>query len=262
MSNRLARHASAIVALTLAACTTSSATSPSHSPTSPSVTLGKVSAQTIELVWDKASQSRPEHYIVKRDGAVITTLPGTSTDYIDSNLAPASTYQYVVEAESGGTIASSKQITAKTLTPPLGAARLAGKYRVFYSVLASSLVNAHPGQPLGQYLWKFQPNCSKGQCGGKWRIILKGWNAKGTFMPLGASYAGGMKGQSLGWCRTRTNRDTKDSATLQVHVNRAATVSDQWIVKQFSGLFQEYFPAESGCSSSFLKAQVTGTLKG
>ena len=166
-----------------------------------------------------------------------------------------------VRAVVGSKFATSAPVAAKTKTPPLSAAPLGGSWTVTYTVLSSSLGNAHPGQPLRPYTWIFTSACHLSHvCGGKWTIQFRTLSdARGVVRPLNGKYQGQMRSVGLGICGSAN--DHMDSATATITPSKAKVVGGTWQATRFTGLLQEYLPAENGCSTSFLKAKLDGVRR-
>ncbi len=231
----------------------------------PAVKIVGVSADSVKIGWESVGGA-PEHFVVKRNDQDIATVDGSATSYTDAGLDPGTSYSYVVVAQSAGSELASAPVKTKTKVPPIGSARIDGRYSVMETVLSSNLVNVHPGQPMGRWKWHFLPKCASGLCGGTWSIEFDVGDATGSFAPVGATqgYTGGMRNQSIGWCGTEAHHidDQKDSATLTIHVTRAKALAGEWIATAFAGKYQEYFPGENGCSSSISKYDVVSTRSG
>jgi hypothetical protein len=235
--------------------------SPSTAPRRPpTLHIGARTVSTVRLSWREPSEARqPETYRVIRDGDVLTTVPADSSTYVDSSLWPATTYRYRVVAVFDHGQAASRVLSATTVTPPTWRGRLQGSYTVTYTVSSSSLTGAHPGQPLRNYTWTFDPGCGSGPCGGKWTIEFgDGSHAAGHIQLRAQSYVGGMTSQPLGTCGSTT---TEASATLSLRITKSAPRFGEWRVVTFTGTIREYFPAGNGCVAGFLNATVTGVSK-
>lgn len=214
----------------------------------------------VVLKWKWPSSTlEPSVFHIERDGVEIGQTPGSSRRYVDSTTSFGTRYRYRVVAEIPGAEVSSRSLAAKTPVPPIERARLQGEYKVTYTVLSSNLGNAHPGDPVGAYTWRFAPNCADRACGGKWTILLKQGRAVGTFSFKASKYVGKMSGVSLGSCNGVD--DTNDNATLDLEIARARVVDGVWAAVVFEGSYRQYFPSGNGCIAGFLRATVTGVSR-
>jgi chitodextrinase len=103
-------------------------TSPPTAPTN--LTATAASGTEIDLAWTAATDNvGVDHYTVWRDGAAVATLPGTTTSFADSGLAPFSTYTYTVTAtDADGNVSPASAAAAATTldtVPPTAPAGLA-----------------------------------------------------------------------------------------------------------------------------------------
>jgi chitodextrinase len=103
-------------------------TSPPTAPTN--LTATAVSGSEIDLSWTASTDNvGVDHYTVWRDSGPIATVPGTSTTFADTGLAPASAHMYAVTASdaAGNTSPASNAASATTLdsVPPTAPTGLA-----------------------------------------------------------------------------------------------------------------------------------------
>jgi len=238
------------------ACTSSAAPPSLTSPEG--VKAVNIQTASVTLKWTAGSGLAPTSFVILRDDRKVGTASATATSWTDQKVAPKTEYTYSIRAVAGSDTADSSSITVRTKTPPLAAALLSGDWTVTYTVISSSLSNAHPGQPLRPYTWTFAPSCrDKATCGGVWTIHFNDLsNAVGKFTHLNGHYLGSMNKVPLGICGS-TN-DKLDSATATIKVIRAAIIAGHWQADRFSGELQEYLPAENGCIASFLKSRLDG----
>lgn len=92
----------------------------SDAVTAPTVTANPVSSTEIDLSWTAASPDAGETvtgYWVLRNGSVVATLGSGTLSYQDTNLQPATSYQYGVQVIEQAT-ATSQIVTAMTQAGP------------------------------------------------------------------------------------------------------------------------------------------------
>lgn len=73
-------------------------------------------ATAIQLMWNASAGGNVAHYEVYRDGGVVATVAGGTTQYTDAGLAPSTAYEYAVIAvdAQGRWSAKSNVVTATT----------------------------------------------------------------------------------------------------------------------------------------------------
>jgi fibronectin type 3 domain-containing protein len=79
------------------------------------------SYQEVDLSWTAPADSvRVSGYVVYRDGAAIGTVTAPTTSFVDSTVAPSTTYSYTIDAFDGGGnhSAQSAPVAAATPAPP------------------------------------------------------------------------------------------------------------------------------------------------
>src|SRR5262249_23355299 len=67
------------------------------------LTAGPSTTSSVAFRWSRpATGPPPERYVIRRDGHVVGSVPGTVTSYRGTGLAPATAYRYPVAAAGGG----------------------------------------------------------------------------------------------------------------------------------------------------------------
>ena len=104
---------------------TDTAVSPPPTPTTPgSVTATAPTSTSVQLSWTASTESGGTiaSYAIDRNGAPLTSVPGTATSYTDPSVLPSTAYTYTVTAVDGsGNLSSpgtSNQVTTPPSTPP------------------------------------------------------------------------------------------------------------------------------------------------
>lgn len=211
---------------------------------------------TVVVRWSPPPDApAPSAYVVRRDGATVTSLPGDTTSFTDTGLAPATAYEYEVVADWGHEpSAPTDVLVVTTAEPPIGDARLAGRWPVEITVVDAP-GNLEEGTSWTS-TWDLTPACGAGPCD----VSLAGaFSAPGfTYRSFevdltrdGASYTGSATAQ-ITHCDTVPVDNT---VTVRLDVEEAGTVDGEWVARAWTGTIeiaspyvdvgQRYCPAQA-----------------
>jgi parallel beta-helix repeat protein len=91
-------------------------TQPPSVPTN--VTATALSHVQVDLSWTASTDDvGVDHYTMRRDGNVLTTVPGSATGYSDTTVLPSKQYSYTVEAFDAAGNPSGRSLSAVVTTP-------------------------------------------------------------------------------------------------------------------------------------------------
>jgi hypothetical protein len=82
------------------------------------LTAEAVSPNQVRLYWSDNS-SNEQGFMIYRDNKVIATLPANTNTYRDTNILPATTYNYMVKAYNEAGESGASLCSIKTLNPPI-----------------------------------------------------------------------------------------------------------------------------------------------
>jgi len=235
-----------------------SATLTVHTPPLQPTGLTAKGATTSSLVisWQgPAAGPPPGQYEILRDGAKDTTVPGSTTSYTDTGLAPDTAYTYQVIALTGSerSPASAALSSPRTTKPPLSAAVLNWSGTV--TETATEIDPPWPGfktQPGSstQDDWTITPNCSSGPCAVTINGTADAWDITTKLTRSGTTYSGtATLANGAFYCATQS-QTSGGSVTITITVKSAATQSGVWTATSFSGSESIYSPAAYSCESN------------
>lgn len=235
-----------------------SATLTVHTPPLQPTGLTAKGATTSSLVisWQgPAAGPPPGQYEILRDGAKDTTVPGSTTSYTDTGLAPDTAYTYQVIALTGSerSPASAALSSPRTTKPPLSAAVLNWSGTV--TETATEIDPPWPGfktQPGSstQDDWTITPNCSSGPCAVTINGTADAWDITTKLTRSGTTYSGTADlANGAFYCATQS-QTSGGSVTITITVKSAATQSGVWTATSFSGSESIYSPAAYSCESN------------
>jgi chitodextrinase len=219
---------------------------------------GGVSSNAVVLTWAAPANSpAPDTYQVIRDGDPVQTLDAKATTYRDAGLGPATAYRYQVVAKWGDNASDpSEQVTVKTATPPLTAARLTGSsHEVHLRVTGVSEITNLPRGTSWTELWDLTPTCAKGAC----NVRLAGELSPPGFRPgsfnttlvrRGTLYTGSATAR-LSDCGSI---QATDSITIRLTVRTAKADGLNWVASSWSGTVIVHSPFVDAGGGSFCPA--------
>ncbi len=233
-------------------------------PTGLAVQGKTTSSLTID--WSApATGPLPDTYEILSNGTEIGTVPGTTTHYTASGLAPDSPYHFQVIAVRGGEPSpTSLPLTGQTVAPPLSDARFDWSNSITYTMESLTPADAdwdkQPGNSW-QDPWSFTPTCSFGPCDATLSGAYSGWPFTSTLTRSGSTYYGTAEIKGYLYCITESNAIV-GTLTIQITANSAAAQGNQWVVKSFSGTATFYEPAAYTCHSDTAQLTVSSGSAG
>jgi serine/threonine-protein kinase len=235
-----------------------SATLTVHTPPLQPTGLTAKGATTSSMVisWQgPAAGPPPGQYEILRDGAKDTIVPGSTTTYTDTGLAPDTAYSYQVIALTGSerSPASAALSSPRTTKPPLSAAVL--NWTGTVTETATEIDPPWPGfktQPGSSTKddWTITPNCSSGPCNATINGTADAWDITAKLTRSGTTYSGtATLANGAFYCATQS-QTSGGSVTITITVKSAATQSGVWTATSFSGTESIYSPAAYSCESN------------
>jgi serine/threonine-protein kinase len=217
---------------------------------------------SLVISWQgPAAGPPPGQYEILRDGTKDTTVPGSTTSYTDTGLAPDTAYSYQVIALTGNerSPASAALSSARTTKPPLSAAALNWSGQVTASV--TEIDPPWPGfktQPgsSAQDDWTLTPTCSSGPCDATISGTADGWDIATKLTRSGTTYSGTADlANGTFYCADKS-QTSGGSVAITITVKSAATESGVWTATSFSGSESLYSPAAYSCESNTIYFSV------
>ena len=217
------------------------------------LTVERTTTNTVEVAWSgPATGPPPGKYEILRDGADIATVSGSTTRYLDRNLAPDTAYTYQVIAVTGGKMsqASATLTSAHTTKPPLSAAVLDWSGQVTEKM--TSLYPAAPDWPLQpgsstQDTWTVSPDCPSGPCDATLAGAYDGWSYTTKLLRSGRTYSGTTELKNYYDCVLAPSELFPATLSVSITVNGAGTQGLSWTATSFSGNETINAPAVNGC---------------
>jgi hypothetical protein len=120
-------------------------------PSPAGLAASQVTRTTVTLRWSAPPNApTPDHYVIRNEAHVVTTVPGATTSYTDTAQTPDAVFEYDVVAQWGSaSSAPSAAADGQTLAPPLSTS-------VPVHVATTSVPgNGWVGEPVG-YSWDDQ----------------------------------------------------------------------------------------------------------
>jgi hypothetical protein len=222
---------------------------------------GRVTANSVSFRWSRPSTGPlPDKYLILRDGAVVGSVAGTATSYLQVGLTPAFSYQYRVVAVRGGKRSSqSAALQVSTVTPPISQARLQGSWSVNVKYIRRVFGRANE-----TLLWQAIPACAVGAC--DVTILVKAGRHPFTakLARAGAVYRGHVVVNFIG-CGTGANSfPDPTTLTFSVRVTGAAGKHQVWAATSVAGIMtgtSQYVSSGAYyCPAQTFKATLSGSL--
>ena len=235
-----------------------SATPAAPSPTAvaaPQTMDAHPAAFVVVLTWAQGDGLPVSYYAVTRDGRPISTLPPTTTTWIDRSVTPETRYAYVVAAVGADGTRATKRVVAKTPTAPPSTARFHGTFNVhLHATSHFGFSNFHgEDQTAG---WRSTPTCHKGPCDTK-LVDLHQKDFVLTLTRTGAAYHGTVSVSGIVKC---AGADITSTFTVSVRAAIAGAVRDSWVVTKMQGTMTQSESAQLGCIASGATYSVNGSL--
>ena len=235
----------------------------SASPTTPSPTA-VAAPETMDahpapfvvvLTWAQGQGLPVSYYAVTRDGRPITTLPPTTTTWIDRSVTPETRYAYMVSAVGADGRRALTRVVAKTPTAPLATARFQGTFDVrLHATSHFGFSNFHgENQTAG---WRSTPTCHKGPCDTK-LVDLNRKNFVLTLTRSGPAYHGTVSVSGIVRC---AGADVTSTFSVSVRATDAGAVRDSWVVIKLRGTMTQSETAQLGCIASGATYSVHASL--
>jgi hypothetical protein len=233
------------------ASTGAKAPGPAQSPTD---LRAEPTAFAVRLNWTAPAEGPEiERYALYRDGAWLTFLSGSETEYSDDGVLPGKEYSYAIEARAGKTASGRTSVSVETPVPSLRAARLEGFFNVRTRITSQSGYGDYDAPTFG---WSFTPSCREGACDVRWRD-LHTKRIHGKLARHGARYRGSYTGDFYMEC---SGAQATTSLEIDLKVVKARVVDDEWRATRVVGTIDQSEAAQLGCRSSEARLAVRARL--
>lgn len=219
----------------------------------PSDFAAKATAFKVVLSWTPPAGDYVERYALFRDGAALTTIAGTAATYTDEDVVPGLPYSYEIESRRGDVVSDRVATEAETAVPPLRSARLDGTFNITTTFVRKMGYGDYQHPNFG---WRFDPQCPEGPC----TVAVRDIHDQAFRVALernGARYTGTYTGQFTIECG---NSRSISTVTLDLHVDAAEAVGEEWLATRLSGSMKQSEAAQLGCQPAEATFSVHGRL--
>jgi hypothetical protein len=197
---------------------------------------GPSTTGSVAFSWSRpATGPAPDRYVIRRDGKVMGSVPGTVTSYRGTGLAPATAYRYRVAAERGGKrSAPSSVLVVSTSTPPISAARLQGQWTV--SIKITKGFSSFQDTPrTWDETWLVSPKCAAGPCNVRLSGGINGFTFKTTLVRAGAVYRGKIIGNVFPCGSGSASFPIRTTVRIRIAVTGAHVDNRAWTARSWAG---------------------------
>jgi Protein of unknown function (DUF2510)/Fibronectin type III domain len=197
---------------------------------------GPSTTGSVAFSWSRpATGPAPDRYVIRRDGKVMGSVPGTVTSYHGTGLAPATAYRYRVAAERGGKrSAPSSVLVVSTSTPPISAARLQGQWTV--SIKITKGFSSFQDTPrTWDETWLVSPKCAAGPCNVRLSGGINGFTFKTTLVRAGAVYRGKIIGNVFPCGSGSASFPIRTTVRIRIAVTGAHVDNRAWTARSWAG---------------------------
>lgn len=219
----------------------------------PSDFTAKATAFKVVLSWTPPGGDYVERYALFRDGAALTTIVGTAATYTDEDVAPGLPYSYEIESRRGDAVSERVAADTETAVPPLQSARVDGTFNITTTFVRKTGYGDYQHPNFG---WRFDPQCPEGPC----NVDVRDIHERAFRVELerkGAHYTGTYTGQFTIECG---NSRSISTVTLNLHVDAAEAVGEEWLATSLSGSMKQSEAAQLGCQPAEATFSVHGLL--
>jgi hypothetical protein len=203
------------------------------------LTAGQRGINSIGLDWSNpGSGPSPDKYVILRDNAVAGSVPGDVTHFDDTDLAPATTYDFRVIAYRGGFRSqASHNFYAATRTPPLSDAVLNSFFLVNEKI--ESGADSVDGDTQGETWvdeWDFVSTCAIGPCDAQLAGQIDGQGFTAQLKPTGGgNYGGTAHINDYYYCGSDTTNYEDSTLYISLSASSAHAAGRQWAAARISG---------------------------
>lgn len=220
--------------------------------------VGSADTASLSIDWSgPPTGPAPDEYEILRDGNQVSTVPGSTTRYIDKGLAPATAYTYRVIAVRGGKVSPvSAVLSARTATPPVSAGVLDWNGTVDYQVTDLSNLTWNRSQTWTDS-WTFTPACQESKCAITLSGAFESNDFTATLEPSSepGTYTGTAPLNDFWTCESSDSSMTS-TLTITVTVTGAGVSNGQWVANSFEGTVDTAVDASGDCGSGTADIQV------
>jgi hypothetical protein len=226
--------------------------------------------QSVQLAWSGPSSGPlPDQYEVLRDGRELASVSGSTTDYHETGLAPATAYSFRIIAIRGAKRSSpSSALTVTTPTPPLydavlnssGPANLTETAGNFTETYKSKFSKRDVGDTW-QEPWSFLPGCASGPCAVQVSGSVVGPQFSTSLTRNGSTYSGSVAIDNWWYCGSNINNRMDTILNIQVTGVRAKMINGVWAVTSFTGtlVWNVEYDSNGNCPAATYKMNIAGT---
>jgi hypothetical protein len=219
----------------------------------PSSFTAKPAALRVVLTWEAPAGLVVGGYALFRDGSGLISLDGSTTTFVDEDVAPGQDYTYEIESRLGDQASERISVDTETRVPPVGEARLEGPFDVRTRVESQHGYSEYQRSNFG---WRFRPRCDEGPCDVLWNDLhLKRLHA--TLNRRGDRYSGTLTAPFLIEC---AGSPSSSRVTIDLRIDAARAVGTEWRATRLVGTLAHSEVAQLGCVASGAELSVDARL--
>jgi serine/threonine protein kinase len=228
-----------------------------------------LTSQSVRIAWaGPASGPLPDRYEVQRNGRNLASVPGKTTGYRVTGLAPDTAYRFRVIAIRGGKRSSpSSVLIATTPTPPLYDAVLHTSGLADLTETAGNFTETYNSQfskrdvgDTWQESWSFVPDCSSGPCAVQVSGSVTGPQFTTALSRNGSTYSGSVAIDNWWYCGSNINNRMDTILNIRLMGVHAKMINGVWSVTSFTGTLVWNIERDSdgNCPAATYKMRLAG----
>jgi hypothetical protein len=221
----------------------------------PRAVKARSTASSVLLTWKSAEGGEGYEIRILRDGSEVAREPADARRFVDEDLAPGTGYTYLLQTHtSDGRASDDVEVSARTETPPISAARLADVFDVRLKLESSYGFSDLPGSQTAG--WRFRPGCGTGACDVTLSDTYGGGMKALELERDGGRYTGSGSGRVGYECR---GTPTTSGYTVELRVVKAAVINGVWRATKLEGTHRITNAPQLGCRSGGITMSLTAT---
>jgi hypothetical protein len=226
-------------------------------------------SQSVRIAWAGApSGPLPDRYEVQRNGRNLASVPGKTTGYLVTGLAPDTAYRFRVIAIRGGKRSSpSSVLIATTPTPPLYDAVLHTSGLADLTETAGNFTETYNSQfskrdvgDTWQESWSFVPDCSSGPCAVQVSGSVTGPQFTTALSRNGSAYSGSVAIDNWWYCGSNINNRMDTILNIRLLGVHAKMINGVWTVTSYTGtlVWNIEHDSDGNCPAATYKMRLAG----
>jgi chitodextrinase len=210
-------------------------------PSPVNVRTTAVGVTSVRLAWSPPPNApQPTSYYVIADDTDMGTVPGSTTSYRVTDLAPGTHYRFQVAAAwAAARSFPTEAVAVRTHTPPLSAARLTGTLSLKIRITSTGGGNVGVGKHWTDS-WTFNPACGSGPCAVSVDADFTPpafethW-FRVTLRRHGAVYTGSTQAHITHCGVEPIVTDVNNTVSIRIAVKAGYVSGTEWLAKRFAG---------------------------